>query len=135
MATLPTSIKVNKQDVQNAPLWLFPMLSTYNTFNQAVYDALNGQVTFGDNVRCQIKELTFRTSSTYSTGNWDGLSFLCDLKVKASGLFLMQILRTDGAVIDDPVFVNWEYVNGYIEIPWVTGLVDATQYTIRMMVI
>lgn len=134
MATLPTSIKVNRQDIQNAPPWVFPMLSIYNTFNQAVYDALNGNLTYSENVRCQIKELTFRTLQTYNSGDWDILQFVCPLKVKPVGLTLLQIYRTDNVVILQPVFVNWQYVNGNIVLPWITGLENATEYTLRVRV-
>lgn len=135
MATLPTSIKVNRQDVKSAPLWLLPLMSTYNTFNQAIYDALNNQLTFVENIRCQIKEFTFRTQGDYSMGGWTDISFPCDLKTKATGLWMMQIVRTDGDVIDDSVFVNWKYDNGTIVIPWITGLDNATQYALRLMIV
>lgn len=65
MAKLPTSKKVLREDVKEAPSWIEVILSTMNSFFEDVYFALNKQITFRENISCQIKELEIETSSTY----------------------------------------------------------------------
>lgn len=128
MARLPTSIRVLKNDTEG--------LNIQNTFNQAVYDAMAGQLTFIENIRCQIKEITFTTLSTYAIGDFTEIKFDNLLKAKAIGVILLQIIDvTTGNYIQVGVTVQWLDINGVITIRYISGLDDETQYTFRVMVI
>lgn len=136
MAKLPTTIRTDLQDVPNAPPWFSRFLSIQNTFNQAVYEASAGQLTFGENVRCIIKELPFTTMTTYSSDGWDDITFPNTLRTRATGLTLMQLYRPDDYdIIYDPTRVDWIDLNGEIVIRWVSGLENDTNYVMRVMVI
>lgn len=136
MAKLPTTIRTSVEDVREAPAWFNKFLGIQNTFNQAVYEASVGQLTFGENIKCIIKELPFITLSTYSSDEWDDITFPNTLRTKATGLQLMQLYRPDDyEIIYDPTRVDWLDVNGEIVIRWVSGLENATNYVMRVMVI
>jgi len=135
MAKLPTTIRTNFQDVPNSPPWFTRFLSIQNTFNQAFYDAAMGELTYLENIKCIIKELPFTTLSTYSSDGWDDITFPNTLRTKATGLQLMQLYRPDDyEIIYDPTRVDWLDVNGEIVIRWVSGLENATNYVMRVMV-
>lgn len=127
MAKLPTTIRVLRSDSEG--------INIQNTFNQAIYDAVMGQLTFTENVRCQIKELTFPTLSTYSSHDWTNIIFPVTIRTKPIGLELLQIYKTDENVpIYDPVYLDWQYINGNMVIRWIAGLEDETNYFLRVMV-
>lgn len=137
MARLPSSVRTNNEDVKGAEPWFFRFLSIQNTVNQALYEALDGHVTFTENIQCQIKEMTFTTLSTYSAGDFTNISFLKLLKVKAMGFFLLQIYKFDNQDVSlkNGVSADWLDVNGNIIIRYISGLEDETKYFFRAMVI
>jgi hypothetical protein len=137
MAKLPTTIRVLKEDIKESPPWADRMLSVYNSFNQAVYDAMSGQLTYGENISGFTKEISFSTLSNYSSGTWNNIQFLNLLKRKALGAVVLQIYRTDVGVytpIKNGVYVDWTEVNGSIIIGFISGLEDSKSYQIRLRV-
>lgn len=138
MALLPTTKRIAKEDVKNAPDWFTPFLTQVNTFFSAVYDALNGQLTFGDNIAGFFKTLTFSTLSTYTaSGTWNQISFLNTLRKKATGVLIMQISQQAGSYtpIKKAVSLDWTELNGSIILGFVSGLNDSTTYNLKLLVI
>src|SRR4030095_1820923 len=131
MALLPTSKRISKEDVPGSPGWVAPLLAGINTFFLAIWDALSGNITFGENITCQIKEISFTTSEDYSIGDWVAVSFLKTLKTKAQAVVLLQILQDEETytpVLEAVTVHNWLDVNGYIKIYHIPGLEDETTY-------
>lgn len=136
MAKLPTSLRVLKQDLKDSPNWASRLIDIYNSFNEALYEAMNGHVTFKENIQCQIKELSFTTNSDYSSGNWTNLTFLCPLKTNPFWVELTQIYMPENqsVAITEPISIDWIFSNGTVVIRHITGLENSTKYFTRFMV-
>lgn len=142
MARLPNQKRILREDIKEAPNWITRLLTPLNSFMETVYYALNRDITFTENIACQIKEITFNSKSDYSTASpvEDGfleLQFRHSLKTKPKGLLIQQLI-TDGnvqAVHTTPVTLSWYENNGVVYINYITGLADSTSYTIRLLVI
>lgn len=134
MAKLPTITGLKREDFKDAPSWIDRLLSPLNSFIRNVYDALNGSLTFGDNVSGFIKEFTI-TAGAASTDNT--ASFLHGLKTQPSGVLVMQALAqgSNYAPIANAVTISWRRGVGTIIIDAITGLTNGTQYTLRVLVI
>ena len=131
---LPSQKRVLREDVKGAPGWINPLIDTLNSFMETVYQALNRNITFGQNVACQIKELSYRTPATYPAGV-ENIEFLSDLKTKATGVMLMQVYdRADYSPPPGPVYVPWIENNGTIIIYPITGLEADKLYVVRLLV-
>lgn len=131
---LPTQKRVLREDVKGAPNWVGPLIDTLNSFMETVYQALNKNVTFFENINCTIKELTYKTPSTYPTGV-DDVEFMSGLKTKATGVWVMQVIeKANYTPAAGPVYAPWVEDNGNIIISTITGLEADKTYTVRLLV-
>lgn len=131
---LPSQKKILREDVKGAPNWIGVVIDTVNSFMETVYQAMNRNITFRENIACMIKELSYKTPSTYPSG-LEPIEFMTTLKTKATGLWLMQIY--DKATYLPPpgsVFVPWVENNGTIVISTITGLEADKTYVVRLLV-
>lgn len=138
MANLPSIRLISREEIKEAPSWIDKLLSPLNTFMGSVYDALNRNLTFAQNIRCTIKELRFTTEADYvSADNFAELVFSTGLKVKAFGVTVQQLSKTasPSAVITAPTSIDWTERDGEIHVRFVAGLEDSTAYFIRFLVI
>lgn len=131
---LPSQKRILREDVKGAPGWIVPVIDTFNSFADSVYQALNRNITFTENIADQIKELTYVTPSTYPV--MEDYSFVSSLKTKAIGVLLLQALDRDTY---EPVSIDtsvpWVEINGSIVIKPLEGLEASKTYTIRLLVI
>lgn len=134
MAALPPVRRVDRPP--DAPSWLERLLDQINLFMDSVYLALARNLTFQENIRSNIRELTFTTSGGYDTGTFTPLRFATGLGVKAIGLLVLQLFETSDAdePILEPVVANWNEVNGEIRVKYISGLANSTRYTARFLV-
>lgn len=131
---LPTAKKVLREDVKDAPGWIVPLIDTLNTFMETIYQAMNRNITFHENISCMLKELTYKTPSTYPTGVAD-MEFTSALKSKAIGLWPIQVIeRTTYLPPPGPVWVPWVEDNGVIIVGTITGLEADKTYTVRLLI-
>lgn len=99
-----------------------------------VYQALNRNITFSENVACTIKELSYVTPSTYPS-SVDPVQFLTGLKIKSSSVILMQVYdQATYTPPPGPVFVPWVENNGSIVLGTLTGLEASKTYLVRLLV-
>lgn len=138
MGKLPTTRKILTEDLKGLPSEVLkgirPMVDTVNNFMGIVYQNFNKNITLEANVRCFIKELTYRTPPTYPT--MDNVSFISELKTKATGVFLMQALEQEGymPVTGSTVYVPWSESEGSITIYPIQGLAADKLYIIRLLI-
>lgn len=133
MAKLPTQKKILKEDLKGSEDWINPLIDVVNSFMENVYQALNRNITFSQNVSCFIKELIYKTPSTYPT--MDNIEFQSELSTKATGVFLMQAYeRATYTPVMSAVYVPWIEINGVIVISPITGLAANKTYVIRLLV-
>lgn len=133
MAKLPTIKKILREDVKAAPAWISAVIEPFNSLAEFIYQALNKNLTFHDNIACFIKELTYKTTAAYPT--MDQIQFQNELKVKATGVQVLRaVKKTTYVPAPGPVYVPWVENNGFIVINSITGLDTDTTYTITLLI-
>lgn len=131
---LPTIKKILREDLKDAPAWVQGIIDPFNSVAETLYQALNKNVTLGDNVACFIKEFVYTTPSTYPSGV-EEFRFSSTLKTKAAGVMLMQAVdRSNYSPAIGPVYVPWVEVNGMIVLSTIQGLSASKSYDIRLLV-
>lgn len=142
MARLPNQKRIMREDLQDAPSWIDRLLFPLNSFMESVYYALNKNITFNENIACQIREITFTTPSTYGVGSpvgvdFDEIRFSNQLRTVPQGVIIMQLNITNS--VDTPLYtaqsLHWYHDDGIIYIPYISGLSASTDYTLRVLVI
>jgi hypothetical protein len=138
MAKLPSQKRVNKEDVKDAPQWIDAIIIPLNTFMESIYSAVNQNLTFQENIRSQIRTVSFTTSATYTSGAWTNINFSSGLRgIKTQGILVLQILNTsvdNFTPLKQAVTCDWYDNSGTITIYYVTGLANSTTYTMRVLV-
>jgi hypothetical protein len=140
MARLPTLKRIQREDFPAAPDWLDQLAYPINTFFESVYNALNRNLTFGDNIAAEIRDFTFTTTAAYdgTAANWDVIEFQRSIKAIPKGVLLLQIRKFGLAAyspIEGDVYVDWMEENGIVTIGLVRGLAASTKYSLRIAVI
>ena len=139
MAKLPTTHRIRREDLKDAPEWSNKLLQQINTFFEAIYNAVNGGLSFGENVTSTIRDINFTTPSDYASGNFTNLTFERGFDSAAKGVVLLQIIKNSSggshAVIRNGVSIDWLDDSGVITIYNVSGLENSTTYDMRVMVI
>lgn len=132
---LPSQKRILREDLKGAPSWVGPLIDTLNSFMETVYRALNKNVTFSDNIAANVKEFTYKTTSTYPAAQ-DNVEFVSGLKTKASGVLLFQVYETSSySPPPGPVYIPWVEINGTIIISTITGLEPSKTYLVRVAVV
>lgn len=130
---LPVIKKILREDVKDAPSWIGAIIDPFNSFAETVYQALNKNITFSENVRAFVKEIVYTTPSTYPT--MGDIEFLNELKVKATGILVLQAVdRSNYEPAPGPVYIPWAEDNGSIIVKPITGLEASKTYNIRLLV-
>ncbi len=131
---LPTTKKIVREDVKEAPAWINGIIDPVNSFMENVYTALNKNINFTDNISSFVKEITYKTPASYPAGV-DNVSFVNQLRTRATGVMVMQVV--DSSTYDPRTCSNiaWnESVAGIVIFP-ILGLEASKTYTIRLLVI
>jgi hypothetical protein len=135
MAFLPTVKSIRREDIgPEAPAWVDNLLGPLTTFMEAIYSALNRQLTLQENIACTIRDFSFTTSSTYNTGDFTAINFPSGLRTKPIGCMILQITNANASVITSAVSLSWEDLSGNIKINYVSGLANSNQYNMRLLV-
>lgn len=129
---LPIQKKILREDLKDAPNWINGVIDPVNNFMETVYQALNKNIN-EDNTASQVKEIIYKTPSTYPTmGN---IQFNSTLKTKAKGVDVMQVYNKDTYTpAAGPVYVPWIENNGVIIIYPITGLEASKTYVVRLRI-
>lgn len=131
---LPIQKKISREDMKEAPSWVNAIIEPVNNFMNTVYLTLNRNVTYADNFGSFIKEIDYSTDASYPS-NVPNVSFVNDLKVKATGIHVAQIYnKSDYTPPAGPVYIPWIEINGSIIIYPITGLAASTNYLLRLVV-
>lgn len=138
MAVLPSVKSIRQEDIgPQAPDWIGLLLGPLNTFMESIYSALRKDITFTENIACNIRDFTIQTKSTYSTGGWELITFPSGLRTKPSGVLLLQVVdQTDPYTpMTTAVSLDWQDLSGNIQIRYISGLADSKKYLLRVLVI
>jgi len=131
---LPSQKKILKEDLKGAPAWINGLIDPLNSFMESTYQALNRNITFTENVASFVKEITYKTSSTYPSGQ-ETISFRNELKTKPIGCLVMQVYeKTTYTPAPGPVYIPWVEDQGSVVVSTITGLEADKTYLIRLLV-
>lgn len=131
---LPSIKKILREDVKGAPAWINAIIDPINSFMDAVYQTLNKNVTFTENISSNVRQITVRTSSTYPV--MDQIQFPTGLKTRAFGVIVTQAYeKTTYIPATGPVYVSWVDVNGNVVISGITGLQASKVYIITLLIV
>lgn len=131
---LPTQKKILREDLKDAPAYVNGIIEPVNTFMEALYQALNKNITLSENIASFIKELIYVTPSTYPAGVED-VSFQNALRTRPIGVMVMQAYeRTTYIPAVGPVYVPWIEDDGNIIISSITGLAASKTYLVRLVI-
>lgn len=131
---LPSIKKILREDVKDAPPWISAIIDPINTFMEAVYQSLNKNITFTENIASNVKELVVRTSSSYPT--MDQIEFESGLRTRATGIMVMQAYEKSTYIpAVGPVYASWIESNGTIIVYGIRGLDVSKVYIVRLLVI
>ena len=129
---LPSQKKILKEDLKDSPSWVNPLLEVVNSFMENVYQTLNRNISFQDNINSQIKLITIKTTSSYPT--MEPVEFASTLKTKPIGCLVLQAYeKTTMAPVN--AAIAWNEINGVITITSVSGLSASSSYVVRLLVI
>lgn len=130
---LPSIKKILREDLKGAEDWVNGLIDPLNNFMETVYQALNKNITFTENISSNVKELVVRTSSAYPT--MERIEFLSNLRTRAIGLQVIQAYEKGTYTpAEGPVYAAWVEENGTIIIHNITGLEASKVYNIRLLV-
>ena len=138
MGTLPSQKRILREDLKEAPKWIIKLITPLNSFMETVYSTLNRNVTFNENIACQIQDVEFTISNNYpTTFTTNGtLSFSKSIRTKGIGVIILQVVdKTSGLVITNGVTADWTELNGKIIIRHISGLAQDKKYSVRLLVI
>jgi hypothetical protein len=137
MATLPSVKSIRREDLGNdIPEWVSFLLAPLTTFMEAIYSALNKQFTFQENIACNLRQLTFTTSSGYTGGAFTALIFPSNLRGrKPIGVLILQITESTGLLITKAVSPSWVDISGTISVNYIAGLENSKQYEVLFLVV
>jgi len=131
---LPSIRKILREDVKGAPDWVGGIIDPVNSFMEAVYQALNKNITRGENLSGFVKEIVYRTPSTYPSGV-ELVEFINQLRGRAIGVEVLQAFdRSTYVAAPGPVYVPWVENNGSIVVSTITGLEPSKTYIIRLWI-
>jgi hypothetical protein len=137
MATLPTIKRVQRSDLGgDIPIWVDSLLSPLNQFIEEVYSAFNKNLTIPENVKGQIKNLSFRTSSSYtSSKEFTEITYLNTLGRKTQILLLGYVEEIGTPKKKhDAITVSWYDNNdGTVTIHYISGLSNSKNYNITVL--
>ena len=131
---LPSQKRILREDLKGAPDWVNGIIGPVNSFMETVYQAMNKNITFKDNIASFIREFRVTTDATYPTIP-AVTTFNNELKTKSIGLSTIYAVDSSYNPAPGPVYCAWVEDNGIITISNITGLEPSKTYTIRVMVI
>lgn len=123
-----------KEDLKGAPGWVDNLIQPINAFMENVYQCLNKNVTFNDNIASFIYTLTYKTPASYPA-DVDTVEFLNQLKAKPIGVIVLQAYeKATYQAAEGPVYVPWIENNNSIVVSTITGLEADKTYLVRLAV-
>lgn len=126
---LPVFKNLRKEDFPDSPNWMTEVFYILNNFMTTLSNGLNKQITFQDNIACQIFTFTFTAQSVFDP-------FVINTTVKTTpiGVVLLQV-NDDTDRVSVAANHSWIVVNGGVKITDITNLTVNHKYTVRFLII
>ena len=127
---LPDVRRLNREDFQDAPQWLDPMLNTLNSFMDSVYNIFNRNVSLTDNLNIQLTSISVETDAN---GDITPVKIKTTVRGRANGIVVIRAVSNSGN--SQAPFVDYVQSENIITISKIAGLNLSTKYKIIMLVI
>ncbi len=132
----PVPARLLVEDFQDAPAWMPRLLTTLNRFIEQTIQVLDGNVSFGENIFARRFATSFTTSSTYTGGDFENISFSWTGSALPLAVFIAKVQHADGSQFLGSVGTpQWVYSNGSILVTYVPGLANSTKYSLTLLAI
>ena len=131
MAQLPPIKRLTKEDMKDAPSWIERLLVPLNQFLDSVYRALNGQISFVDNITAQRYSIQL-TAGAAATNNT--FKFQPTLNKKPEFLIWRIYEKDTNYAVGLAVYVEWFY-DGDINISAISGLTENHYYIVNLLIL
>lgn len=133
--------QISEEDIginaDNKNLWFKKVLPNLNYLFIYLSDFTNKNVTY-ENLRENRIEIEFSTTSTYSGGDFETISFPYDLGgERAFGVDMVQLVEADDAIVSittSPSLSHWFDDGENVNITYISGLANSTTYRVRFRV-
>ena len=132
MAILPPINRLSKEDLGSAPDWIDRIIYPLNLFLNSVYNALNKNINFQDNIDSQIEKFSIRAGAAATNNTY---KFTLRMKARPNILIVGNIAKRQSnyAPIGQSVFIEWTTDGVMVFINSITGLTAGSQYDITVL--
>lgn len=130
---------MSQEDFPEAPSWFARLLWPLNQFITSMFLALNRGLTFEENFQCNLRTLTFRTATTYTSDRtWVNITYAHNLPRPPFGVLLCKLTETNNPTGSEALNsmgtkLKWSEFGGQVTIRFIEGLNDNTDYTINLL--
>lgn len=121
------------EDFQDAPAWFGRLISVLNRFMEQTIAVLDRGVSYGDNILARKFSTNFTTSATYTSGNFEPISFTWNSSELPSCVLLTSVSKTGSMFLGSAGTPQWTYNSGNIIISYIPGLAVNTRYTFTFL--
>lgn len=131
---LPNVRRILKEDLGgDAPQWTLGLIGPLNSFMESVYQTLNKNVTFSENIASFIVELIIKTDGSSA---FDPMSFLNQLKgnVRPQSVQICQIYEKSTFVPVASSGIAWSTDGVNVTVYEINGLGASNTYVVRLLI-
>lgn len=126
-----------KVDTRNWPAWLSTLQNGWDQTQRYLQLVFSKNITFQDNILCQLKQLTVTTSATYGTppvlDTFTPIIYQSTLKAPVTAIMLASIRRIDGEPLTEAVSLCARTDNSSVRIDYITGLSPGVSYAFTVL--
>lgn len=127
---LPDTRRLNREDFQDAPNWIDPMLTVINAFMDSVYNIMNRNISLTQNLNIQIATINVETDSN---GDIKPVKLKTTIRGRVAGVTVIRVISTDTSSISP--FVSFTQNENILTISNIASLNSNQKYKIILLVI
>ena len=127
---LPDTRRLNREDFQDAPNWIDPMLTVINAFMDSVYNIMNRNISLTQNLNIQIATINVETDSN---GDIKPVKLKTTVRGRVAGVTVIRVITTDTSSISP--FVSFTQNEDILTISNIASLNNSEKYKIILLVI
>ena len=127
---LPDTRRLNREDFQDAPNWIDPMLTVINTFMDSVYNIMNRNISLTQNLNIQIVAINVETDTN---SDIKPVKLKTTVRGRVAGVSVIRVITTDTSSISP--FVSFIQNENILTISNIASLNSNQKYKIILLVI
>jgi hypothetical protein len=118
---------------EEAQKWTDTLGGIINPAFEAITRAFNKDITFTDNINCQVKDIEVEVDAQGEPRTTT--AFKSELKGLSKGIFCIRATNISGgtALLSGAPFITFSENNGTVELLQVTGLPASTRFRLRII--